>query len=73
MSVIGSRPGPEPGIASDRIYSLQDFKRVTGWESGAIRAARHQGLKIYYQGRRAFIYGGDFLEFLRSSAKTERS
>lgn len=50
------------------LYDLARFKSVTGNGEAAIRKMRRKGLKVSYLGRKGYIHGRDFIEFVQSSA-----
>jgi len=63
------------GIVRGVIYSLEEFKRITGLGETAMRTARQNGLTMRYSGKRGFVSGDDFLEYhaklpTREPAKT---
>ena len=51
-------------VDKDCVYALELFKAITGLKTTAIRQARRAGLKILIVGRRRFVRGSDFLEYL---------
>lgn len=61
-----------PGcIEPDAVYSLDEFRRRTGWGVHAVRTARRNGLRIIYTGGRAFVRGSDFLRYLDELENTD--
>jgi len=46
------------------IYPLSDFMKRTGLGRHAMPEARRNGLRDIHVGSRAFVRGGDFLEWL---------
>lgn len=52
-------------IRIDEIYSLAEFQRRTGLGRASIRSARKRGLRISKHGRKRYISGLDWQEFLR--------
>lgn len=71
MPATLSRPTPgiiEPGV----LYGLDEFSARTGMKRFALRSARRRGLPVLYVGNRAFIDGGDAIEFFRRDAKASR-
>ena len=53
-------------IDSYQIYTLTEFKRRTGQGDAGMRAMRRQGLKTVTVGKRKYVCGGDFFDFLKS-------
>jgi len=56
------------GISADRVYPLPVFKTLAGLGDHALRTARRNGLKVTYAGRRGFVRGSDWLEYLATLA-----
>ncbi|KAA0132091.1 hypothetical protein FYZ48_28675 [Gimesia chilikensis] len=54
-------------IDRDKVYSIERFMDVTGLKRFALDSARRDGLKVRKVGRRCFIYGQDFIDYLLSS------
>jgi len=54
----------------DGIYTLAEFKRRMAWTDSAVRAARGRGFVVLRDGKRAHVYGKDFVEFLRKGTKS---
>lgn len=61
---------PEP-IRRGESYTLQQFKERTGLGDWAIREARRSGLTVKYQGRKAYITGDDWLDYLAAQPQPE--
>jgi hypothetical protein len=62
-------------ILSDATYPLAEFQKLSGLGEAALRQARRQGLVVTAIGRRRFVRGADFYEFIgrrgvKSSHKT---
>ena len=58
-----------PGFVDrDAIYTFAEFKWRLGMSDAALRAARRRGLKVLRSGKRAYVCGQDFLDFLRDEA-----
>jgi hypothetical protein len=53
-------------ILADAVYPLAAFKAATKLDDWAMREARKAGLKVRRVGRRAYIVGADWIEFLKS-------
>jgi len=61
------------GVISPReLYTLEEIKRRTGWGDTALRQARKRGLVVWYCGSRAFLWGRDFIDFIKADGKTKR-
>jgi hypothetical protein len=46
-------------------YPLANFQLRVGFGDSAMRAARKAGLKVLYLHKRPFVFGGDFIEYLK--------
>jgi hypothetical protein len=58
---------PTPAFApidAFAIYPLELFKGMTGLDVAAMREARRNGLKVHKVGRRHFVRGEDFHDYL---------
>lgn len=55
-------------IRADSVYPLSDFQRLTGLGPKATRAAARRGLKIVRIGRRSYVRGQSFIEFVDRQA-----
>jgi hypothetical protein len=51
-------------IATDQSYPLPVFMRLTGLSLWVMRQARRGGLKLRTVGRRKFVLGSDWAEYL---------
>jgi len=61
-----------PGvIRPDELYTIEEFVARTGLGETWRRRARRTGLQILYLNSRAFIWGGDFIDFVRRMATKE--
>ena len=56
-------------LSSTEIYPLEIFKRRSGLDAWALRQARRNGLRVLTIGRRRFVRGCDFAEYLDQIAK----
>lgn len=52
----------------DAVYAVAEFRRRLGMSDAALRAARRRGLKVLRSGKRAYVCGRDFLDFLREES-----
>lgn len=53
-------------IEPDHLYTLQAFTQRLGIRAATVRAARRSGLRVYYAHRLAYIYGQDWIDYIRS-------
>jgi hypothetical protein len=53
-------------IRADAVYPLEVFRQRTGLDTWATRQARRAGLRVRRVGRRGFILGTDFIQYLES-------
>lgn len=60
-------------ISTTEIYPLPEFQKKTGLNRWAIAAARKKGLKVVKVGRRKFVSGAAWAEFLRAQADAAES
>lgn len=59
----GHSLGPIEAGAS---YPLPVFQRLAGLSAWGLRKAKHAGLRVRTVGRRRYVLGSDWLEFLAS-------
>ena len=59
-------------IDAYQIYTLAEFKQRTGQGDAGMREMRRQGLKTVTVGKRKYVCGGDFFEFLKSKEVQDR-
>jgi len=52
-------------IRADTLYTRDAFMARLGFKDAAWRSAYRQGLRVRYCHGRAFVYGGDFIEYIR--------
>ncbi|QDT79189.1 hypothetical protein Mal35_26440 [Gimesia maris] len=57
---------PTGQIEPQTLYSLEEFKQVSGMGNWALRQARKAGLKMLKIGNRKFVKGQAFIDFLDS-------
>jgi hypothetical protein len=55
-------------LSSSEIYPLEVFKRRSGLDAWALRQARRNGLRVLTIGRRKFVRGSDFADYLEKVA-----
>lgn len=51
-------------IESGKVYTLTEFKRITGMGDQSLRDARRTGLRVVYHSRQAYIAGDDFHKWI---------
>jgi hypothetical protein len=51
-------------ISVHEVYPLKVFKQRSGLDSWALRKAKRAGLRVFAVGRRRYVRGSDFAEFL---------
>jgi len=61
-------PATTDAISADQLYTLEQFKRVSGLGVHALRVARRSGLTVKRCGGRGYVLGRDFIEFLEAKA-----
>lgn len=67
MQPLGDMAGV---ISPDELYTLDAFKRRLGISEATLRSARRAGLKVSHVHNRAFIYGGDWIAYVRQFCQT---
>ncbi len=60
-------------VSTSEVYPLEVFKRLTGLDTWAIRRARRDGLRVVKVGRRQYVRGSSFAEFLAGREETKDS
>jgi len=48
------------------LYTLEAIKHRLGIRDSTLRAARRAGLRVHYKHGRGFVYGGDWIAYVRS-------
>jgi len=61
---------PRAPIEPGTCYPLNDFQRRSGLGDSAMRAARRAGLKVLYLHKRPFVFGDDFIAYLKEHGST---
>ena len=61
---IGFSANSLGAIQAEAIYPLPEFQRLTGLGEAAMRKARRRGLVVTSIGRRRYVRGKDFYEFI---------
>lgn len=54
-------------IRPDELYDIETLMKRVRLGPSAIREARRAGLKVHYVHRRAYVLGGDWIEYVLSS------
>jgi len=55
-------------IRADEAYTLDEFKRRVGFQSAALRRARRAGLRLLREGKRKYVLGRDWIDYLLKTA-----
>ena len=58
-------------IRSDEIYTVTELQRRLGIRQSGWRALKRNGLRFYQVGRRVFVFGQDFFDYVRRSNPPE--
>lgn len=66
------RQTPREPIDVNRVYTLPEFKRVSGLSDWALRKAFAKGLRATKIGRCKFLCGRDFLTYLDQLGSEQR-
>jgi len=59
-------------IDPTKVYTLDEFKRISGMGNAAMRSARQHSkhpLKVRKVGNRSFVYGQDFIDFVLATGE----
>lgn len=54
-------------INPEELYTLSAFTQRLGIRAATLRSARRAGLKVYYVHKHAYIYGRDWIDYVRNS------
>lgn len=78
MPQVDRQPPASPSlgvILSEATYPLAEFQKLSGLGEAALREARRRGLVVTAIGRRRFVRGADFYEFVGrlAASKAEKS
>ena len=66
-SLAVSREQRSPGVvSSNELYTLDEIKSRLKLTDSSLRSARRRGLQVMRFGKRRYIFGRDFIEFLSS-------
>ena len=58
---------PTGVITPEELYTLKAFTQRLGIRASTLRSARRAGLRVYYVHKHAYIYGRDWIEYVRNS------
>lgn len=56
-------------IRRDELYTLSEFKLSLKVSDATLRSARRAGLRVYYMHKHAYIFGGDWIDYVRSDGR----
>lgn len=78
MPQVDRQPPASPSlgvILSEATYPLAEFQKLSGLGEAALREARRRGLVVTAIGRRRFVRGADFYEFVgrQAASKADKS
>jgi len=59
-------------IEPDAMYHLGTAKKILKWGDHATRVARRNGLKVRYIAGRAYLFGADIIEYVRTHGKSSK-
>lgn len=66
---VRAETGPPVGvIRADEAYTLEEFKRRVGFQDAALRRARRAGLRLLREGKRKYVLGRDWIDYLLKTA-----
>lgn len=66
---IGFSASSLGAIQAEAIYPLSEFQRLSGLGEAAMRKARRMGLMVTSIGRRRYVRGKDFYEFIERTGE----
>lgn len=58
-------------INPDELYTLKAFTQRLGIRASTLRSARRAGLRVYYVHKHAYIYGRDWIDYVRGSKSSQ--
>ena len=58
---------PTGVITPEELYTLKAFTQRLGIRASTLRSARRAGLRVYYVHKHAYIYGRDWIDYVRNS------
>lgn len=71
--MTASKPNPSPGeIRGDAVYTLEEFERRTQLGKKSLRTARRNGLAVHRAGRRSYVIGKDFIDYLNTQHRAQQ-
>ncbi|MBS0205540.1 MAG: hypothetical protein JSS49_21765 [Planctomycetes bacterium] len=54
-------------INPEELYTLKAFTQRLGIRASTVRSARRAGLNVYYVHKHAYVYGRDWIDYVRNS------
>ncbi len=54
-------------INPEELYTLKAFTQRLGIRASTLRSARRAGLQVYYVHKHAYVYGRDWIDYVRNS------
>ena len=60
-------PATRGVIDGQAVYTIDALRDRRGITDAWLRTARRRGLRVRYAGRRAFVIGADFIDYLAAS------
>jgi len=62
-------PAPTVGfIRADELYTLKELKRRLEFKDATLRRARRAGLRVLKEGKRRYVLGRDWIDYLVQTA-----
>jgi hypothetical protein len=68
----GDHVPPLDEITTQGVYPLEAFRTRTGLSVDALRECRKKGLKIVRLGKRSWVFGEDWIAYLRKHGRAYR-
>lgn len=59
-------------VDPERLYTLDAFKEAMKLGKAAMQRARRRGLKVLYEGNKAYVLGADYIQYVKDVGTTER-
>jgi hypothetical protein len=59
-------------IVPEELYTLEALKRRLGIKDATLRAARRQGLAVYYRSGRGYVIGREWIAYVVKEQKVDR-
>lgn len=58
---------PTGVVTPDELFTAKAFTQRLGIQASTLTSARRAGLPVYYKHKRAYIYGRDWIDYVRNS------